>query len=191
MAFHTVVIDAGHGGHDRGGVPGQQASEKTLALDVALRVAEKMKASGVKVVMTRSDDTFISLDRRTAIGNAQASGTLFVSIHFNSAWRRGANGFETFYHLEKAAPVAARINRELEKVRQGEKRGAKQRGFYVLRKSRHAAVLVECGFLTNPAEAALCLQPSYREKLAEAIVKGIRGDVKSPDDRQLRGDGAP
>ena len=172
-AFQTIIIDAGHGGHDRGASPGQALCEKTLALDVAQRVAEKLRESGIKAVMTRSNDTFISLDRRVDIANAHTNA-LFVSIHFNSAWRRGAHGFETFYYHPRAEAIAVRVNDELETVRKGEDRGAKKRGFYVLRRSRIPAILVECGFLTNPQEAVLCQKASYREELAEAIVRGIK-----------------
>lgn len=168
----TVIIDAGHGGHDQGGIPGQRACEKALALDVANRLGNILKEEGVKTIMTRRDDVFVPLPQRVAVANAHP-GALFVSIHFNSGLRRGANGFETYFYNSKAAPVASNIYTELYRVRQGEKRGVKRRALYVLRKSRTPAVLVECGFLTNPQEAALCLTPAYREKLAQAIAKGI------------------
>ena len=172
-AYPTVVIDPGHGGHDRGGIPGQRACEKALALDVGKRLSEIMKENGVKTVLTRSDDTFIPLARRVAIGNAHPDA-LFVSIHFNSALRRGANGFETYYYNPKGGRVAVRVESELAKVRHGENRGVKRRPYYVLRKTRIPSVLVECGFLTNPGEAALCSKPEYRQSLARAIARGIR-----------------
>lgn len=173
-AFQTVVIDPGHGGHDRGGSPGQVACEKTLALDVAKRLRDLLNEEGMKTVMTRHDDTFIPLPQRTTIANAHPDA-LFVSIHFNSASRKSANGFETYYFTSKSARIAARVESELIRVRRGENRGVKRRPFYVLRNTRIPSVLVECGFLTNPGEATLCSQPAYRENLARAIAKGIRG----------------
>src|SRR4029453_10842238 len=63
----TVVIDAGHGGHDRGGIPGQRVAEKDMTLDVALRLRNVLSASGYRVVMTRSTDVFVPLAGRVAI----------------------------------------------------------------------------------------------------------------------------
>ena len=168
----TVVIDAGHGGFDRGGIPGQLACEKTLALDVALRLRGLLQEKGVRTVMTRSNDTFIPLPERAAIANAHRDA-LFVSIHFNSALRRGAEGFETYYYNNQAESVAARVEANLIALHPGENRGVKRRAYYVLRKTRIPAILAECGFLTNPEEAARCRQPEYRQKLALAIADAI------------------
>lgn len=179
FAFDMVVIDPGHGGHDRGGIPGQAACEKTLALDVALRLNAMLREQGVRTVMTRDDDTFISLPQRAAIANAHP-GALFVSIHFNSAIRRGADGTETYYYNRKAAAVATRIQKQLARVNGNENRGVKRRGYYVLRKTRIPAVLAECSFLTNPQEAARCQTAAYRQALAAAIYRGIKPSLPAP-----------
>ena len=171
-AFNTVVIDAGHGGHDRGGIPGQRIGEKDLTLDVARRLQNILQNDGMKTVMTRSDDTFIPLPQRSAIANAQHDA-IFVSIHFNSALRSGAAGIETYYYNSQAERVADRIQMGLMQVETGENRGVKRRAYYVLRKTRIPAVLAECGFLTNRNEGALCLQASHRQELASAIAKAI------------------
>ena len=177
--FSTVVIDAGHGGHDRGGIPGQRACEKDLALDVARRLRDILQQDGIKTVMTRPDDTFIPLPERTAIANAQRDA-LFMSIHFNSAIRRGADGVETYYYNPGAGRIAARIHEELMRVEPGENRGVKRRAYYVLRKTRGPAVLAECGFLTNPAEAALCQKAAHRQEMAQAIAKAIEATRQKP-----------
>ena len=75
----TVVIDAGHGGHDRGGSPGQRIPEKPYALDIARRLNSALRARGFRTVMTRRDDTFVPLPQRAAIANALASKAI-VSI---------------------------------------------------------------------------------------------------------------
>ena len=170
--FDTVVIDAGHGGHDRGGIPGQRVGEKELTLDVALRLRDLLQHDGLKTVMTRADDTFIPLPQRSAIANAQRDA-IFLSIHFNSALRGSAEGIETYYYNPAAASVAARVQSQLMHVEPGENRGVKCRGYYVLRKTRIPAVLAECGFLTNRNEAALCLTAAHRQELAGALAKAI------------------
>src|SRR5438477_13083926 len=87
----TVVIDAGHGGHDRGGIPGQRVAEKDMTLDVALRLRNILSANGYNVVMTRSTDVFVPLGGRVAIANSYRNA-VFVCIHFNATPRSGASG---------------------------------------------------------------------------------------------------
>lgn len=168
----TVVLDAGHGGHDRGGVPGDPYAEKVYTLDVAKRVRSRLQAAGYRVVMTRSDDTFIGLGERCNI--ASRAGGIFVSIHFNSAPRRGADGIETYYYSRKSAGLAAAIHPRLVRAAGTEDRRVRSRGYYVLRRNRLPAVLLECGFLTNPTEGRrIATSPEHRQRLADAIAAGI------------------
>src|SRR6266436_3164967 len=169
----TVVIDAGHGGFDRGGVPGQRISEKDKCLDVAQRLKRILLADGFRVIMTRDSDVFIPLGTRVAIAN-QYRGAVFVSIHFNCASRVGANGIETYYYRSDSASLAASIHRNVVSGAPTENRGIRRRGFYVLRRTSIPSVLVECGFLTNPTEGRLAQTTDYRQKLAEQIARGIR-----------------
>ena len=168
----TIVVDAGHGGYDRGGVPGQRISEKDKCLDVAQRLKRILQAQGYRVVMTRDSDVFIPLGTRCAIAN-NYRGASFVSIHFNCASRVGANGIETYYYRGDSAGLAASIHRNVVSISPSENRGIRRRGFYVLRKTAIPSVLVECGFLTNPTEGRLALSADYRQKLAEQIARGI------------------
>lgn len=169
----TIVLDPGHGGFDRGGVPGQRIGEKGMTLDVAQRLRRLLQADGYRVVMTRDSDVFIPLGVRTAIANAQRGAT-FVSIHFNSASRAGANGIETYYYRSDSASLAAGIHRNVVAMASSENRGIRRRGYFVLRRTTIPSVLVECGFLTNPGEGGNVLNASYRQQLAEAIERGIR-----------------
>src|SRR5215216_2148950 len=105
----TVVIDAGHGGHDRGGIPGQRVSEKDMTLDVARRLKKVLAASGYRVVMTRDSDVFVPLGTRVAIANSYADA-IFVSVHFNSAKRTGASGIETYFYDRESLPLASAIH---------------------------------------------------------------------------------
>jgi len=169
----TVVIDAGHGGYDRGGVPGQRISEKDKTLDVAQRLRRILVASGYRVIMTRDSDVFVPLPTRVAIANSYR-GAVFVSIHFNCASRVGANGIETYYYRGDSASLAQSIHRNVVSSAPSENRGIRQRGFYVLRRTAIPSVLVECGFLTNPTEGRLAQTGDYRERLAQQIARGIR-----------------
>jgi N-acetylmuramoyl-L-alanine amidase len=169
----TVVIDAGHGGHDRGGIPGQRVSEKEMTLDVSQRLRKVLEASGYRVVMTRNSDVFIPLGTRCAIANSYRNA-IFVSVHFNSATRRGASGIETYFYSRDSLSLASAIHHYVAGGAPSENRGVRRRGYYVLRRTKMPAVLVECGFLTNPTEAAYAQNASYRQKLAEAIAAGVR-----------------
>ena len=169
-----VVIDPGHGGYDRGGIPHQRIAEKVMTLDVSLRLRDILKKSGYRVVMTRDSDVFVSLPGRVAIANSYRDA-IFVCIHFNSATRSGANGIETYFYSKQSLPLASAIHYHVAGDAPTENRGVRRRGYYVLRKTRIPAVLVECGFLTNPTEARYAQSPKYRQKLAEDIARGIRG----------------
>jgi N-acetylmuramoyl-L-alanine amidase len=130
----TIIIDPGHGGIDRGGVPGQRISEKEMALDVSLRLRRILESSGYRVIMTRNSDVFIPLGTRTAIANSYRGAT-FVSVHFNSARRAGANGIETYYYRGDSAGLAASIHRNVVAIAPTENRGIRRRGYFVLRRT--------------------------------------------------------
>ncbi len=172
-ALSTVVLDAGHGGHDRGGVPGQRYAEKIYTLDVAQRIRNRLRAAGLRVVMTRSDDTFISLGTRCSIANRQRDA-VFVSIHFNSAPREGADGIETYYYSGKSAGLAAAIHSRVLRAAGTEDRHVRTRGYYVLRRTGIPAVLCELGFLTNGIEGSrIARSAAHRQSLADAVADGI------------------
>ena len=173
-ASTTVVIDAGHGGFDRGGIPRQRIPEKEMTLDVAQRLKALLAASGYHVVMTRDSDVFVPLATRVAIANSYQNG-IFVCIHFNSATRIGADGIETYFYSRDSLPLASAVHYFVAGGAPSPNRGVRRRGYYVLRKTKIPAVLVECGFLTNPNEGQYAQSPSYRQKLAEEIAAGVRG----------------
>src|SRR5438477_2379986 len=168
-----IVIDAGHGGFDRGGIPGQRVSEKTMTLDVAQRLRAVLIARGYRVVMTRDSDVFVPLGTRVAIANSYRDA-IFVCIHFNAARRGSANGIETYFYSSQSLPLASAIHYYVAGGAPTPNRGVRRRGFYVLRKTTIPAVLVECGFLTNATEANFAQSSAYQQKLAEEIGRGIR-----------------
>ena len=97
-----------------------------------------------------------------------------MSVHFNSAKRVGADGIETYFYGRDSLPLASAVHHFVAGGAPSPNRGVRRRGYYVLRRARVPAVLVECGFLTNPNEAAYISKSSYRQKLAEEIAAGIR-----------------
>lgn len=168
--FRTVVVDAGHGGIDRGARAVDGSLEKTYALDTAKRVEKGLRARGYRVIMTRKGDYFVPLPTRAAVSNRNR-GAVFVSIHYNWARRSGASGTETYYYNSKSYPLAANIQRELSKI--STNRGVKKARFHVLRNNTRPAALVELGFVSNPAELQRIKSAAYRQRLADAVVRGI------------------
>lgn len=173
--FDTVIIDAGHGGHDRGGVPGQRGiAEKTATLDTAFRLQRILRARGLRVIMTRTSDDFIPLGARTGATYRQdRRRTVFLSIHFNSAPREGARGIETYYYRGDSFGLASRLHQSLVANMGTDDRSLRRRPFYVIRRSDVPAVLCECGFLTNGEEESRIAGTTYRQRLAESLASGL------------------
>jgi N-acetylmuramoyl-L-alanine amidase len=170
--FDTVIVDAGHGGHDTGAKARFGANEKSLALDTARRLATTLRRNGLKVVETRTTDTFTTLEKRVAASNSRHNA-IFVSVHYNWARRPGAHGIEIFYLTRHSMRLSANILREVLKVYPTANRGIKQRGFYVLRNNRRPAVLCELGFVSNAAENRRLQDPATRQRLAQRLAAGI------------------
>jgi N-acetylmuramoyl-L-alanine amidase len=171
-SFGTVVVDAGHGGKDNGAYRKFGGAEKIATLDVATRLARKLRESDLKIVMTRSTDVFIPLEQRVAIENAQKN-SIFVSIHFNDSRRRGVHGFETYYHAANSYDLANRIQSKLMTIPHSANRGVHTANFRVLRLANYPAVLVECGFLSNRFEGGEARDSEYREALADRIAEAV------------------
>lgn len=200
----TVVIDAGHGGND----PGNQnrrlkLNEKTYTLDVARRLQRLLKAQGLRVVMTRTSDRAVDLDRRADMTN-KLGADLFISIHFNAFSGRDIAGTETYVmtpYRRQSSPQAERdermmrtkypanryddwnavlgfeVHRALISVLKSTDRGLKRFRYSVLRSVNCPAVLVEAAFLSNDAEGSKVATAAYRQRIAQAIASGVRQHV--------------
>lgn len=179
----VVVLDAGHGGEDFGthsvGQPIYQ--EKYLNLSTTQLVKSFLQQFGYKVIMTRTDDTFIPLDQRALFANEQ-NPRLFVSIHYNSAPSADAEGIEVFYYREdddksrvsqSKALAQSILNRTLENTN-AKSRGVKHGNYAVIRKTTMPAVLIEGGFLTNKEEMEKIKDGAYMKSLALGIAQGIQ-----------------
>src|SRR5437773_6922385 len=194
----TVVLDPGHGGHDKGALS-RYGSEKDFALDVARTLRPLLQAKGLRVIMTREGDYFVPLEVRAQIANA-ARDSIFVSIHFNATDRDpNATGFEIFSFTPRGAPstsddwltptaLSMQAGSEVDAQSMALSacvfhsllghipefdRGIKRARFAVLRLTRVPAVLVEGGFLTERGESKLIAMKDWRAKLAQAISIGI------------------
>jgi len=170
--FRTVVIDAGHGGHDKGGQWGR-VYEKHLALDTAVRLEGHLKALGYNTVMTRRSDYFISLPQRVAIGN-RYKNAIFVSIHYNYTWKQEVSGLETFYHGSESKRLAQFVQQGMLKRVRAVDRGAKFARYYVIRNSTNPSILVEGGFVSNRGERDRMKSAAFRESIARGVADGIQ-----------------
>lgn len=170
-AFRTVVIDAGHGGHDLGAAD-SLVYEKHINLDVARRLERALQELGFRTVMTRSRDEFIALDTRAAIANRHRDA-IFVSIHFNSSYKNQVSGIETFYRSSESKVLADLVQRELIRNIGAVNRGVKTANFAVLKKTRHPAILVEGGFVSNARERDALTDPRYRQLVADSVARCV------------------
>lgn len=166
-----VIIDPGHGGRDRGAVWGG-VRESDLNLKVALRVEKLLKSRGYSVTMTRRSDVFVGLDQRAGIANRYRDA-VFVSIHFNASKYTSVRGAETFYLGKKGRYLATSVQNHLVSGLSVRNRGCQYRKYAVLSQTACPAVLVECGFISNPGERSRCQTAWYQANAAKAIVDGI------------------
>ncbi len=170
-AFKTVVIDAGHGGNDRGGSWGK-VYESHLALDTAFRLERYLKMKGYKVVMTRRTDKYLSLKQRSTFAN-KYKNAIFVSVHINKASRTGATGIETFYYGSEGKKLGQAIQDKMVSKVKVQNRGLKYARFHVLRTTKIPAVLTEIGFVSNYGDRQRLKSGKYHNEIAKAIADGI------------------
>lgn len=196
----VIVLDPGHGGADNGTSGAQRQLEKHLALDWALRLQELLRTNGWKVVLTRTTDTNVPLAARVTAADL-VNADLFISLHFNSGHPNLTHaGIETYCLTPVGLPstltrnfednprqifpnnlfdrenvhYAFRLQRELIRATHANNGGVRRARFMgVLRGQTRPAVLIEGGYLSNPAEARLIATPAYRQKLAEAVARAL------------------
>lgn len=176
----VVVIDSGHGGNDEGAKGHKPyCEEKRLTLQTARLVKKYLTQLGYHVIMTRSADTYVSLDKRVEIAN-KAGAEIFVSIHFNSSRNPTAKGIEVFFcegssHVRNTSSrkLASSVLTHLIRRTQSVSRGIKKGNFYVIRETNMPAILVEGGFISNPEERARLKDPEHVDKIARAVANGV------------------
>ncbi len=215
LKLQRVVLDPGHGGHDVGTHGPSGLYEKDLVLDISQRLAKLLQDRlGSQVLLTRNDDSFVSLEGRTKIAN-DFKADLFLSIHANSSPVKSVTGVETYYlnfttsrtaldlaarenaaaessifdlkdvlekialkdKIDESREFATRLQNSLYTLTKGSaasrNRGVKKAPFVVLIGAEMPSVLAEIGFLTNAKDEALMRKDEHRQKIAEALYKGI------------------
>ncbi len=217
-----VVLDAGHGGSDPGALgylmteeekkaydealeseepiiatmkagTGKKYNEKDIALSVTKKVQEYLEAKGIKVIMTRTGDTYPTLDARPDLANEKGA-VIFVSIHLNSTTAEvtAAEGIEVYYSTQNNSDDIELTSKDLAKEILAEatgETGAKSRGvktgnLLVNRKCMMPSALIELGFMNNPYELERLITDEYQDKLAKGISNAIASswsDVEIPD----------
>jgi N-acetylmuramoyl-L-alanine amidase len=178
-----VVIDAGHGGQDLGTVAPSKPTlnEKNLNLATAKMLQVFLQQMGFKTLLTRGNDTFVTLDNRAEIANNLAAD-LFISVHYNSAPSVKAEGIEIFYYesdqdknrSDTSKRLAENILKKMINNSKAKSRGVKHGNLAVIKKTKMPAVLIEGGFLTNENELKKLRDPSYIKDLAWSIAQGIQ-----------------
>lgn len=171
-----VVIDAGHGGTDVGATSGG-IYEKDITLDVAKRVETLLKQKGYQVVMTRPNDTYVSLKERVDISNNN-NPDIFVSVHVNSSVRPEITGVETHYYHQESMSLAQTVHSSLASAVKSPNRGLFKSKFYVINHTTVPAILVEIGFISNSGEREQLVGESRKQATAKAIADGIQNYFK-------------
>ena len=196
-AVRTVILDAGHGGHDSG-AKGPLGSEKDAALDVVLHAKKLLEESGYNVRMTRMTDVFIQLENRPAMANKYPNA-IFVSVHFNKSNVGGASGIETYALAPRGVPsmdeehlsysdykpypghlrdsentaLATAMHSSLLRHLRLYDRGIKRARFLVIRDIVIPGVLLEGGFMNHPFDSRQIAGTAYRDAFARAILEGV------------------
>lgn len=169
-----IVLDAGHGAKDPGakGVTGKL--EKDFNLAIVLKTAELLKReSGIDVVLTRSDDTYLELRERAAVANG-LNADMFISVHANASTNASVSGTETYYQRDGSKALAGIMQKYLVQATGLSNRGVRYGNFHVIRETKMPAVLLEAGYLSNRGDEALLYTEATQNKIAEGIVKGIK-----------------
>jgi len=176
----TVLIDAGHGGFDVGAVGVSGVQEQLLNLEIARALERELELRGIPCTMTRSEEGALGKSKsedmanRTAIIRQSTAG-LMVSIHMNSfAQDSTVSGPQVFYQegSTRGERLASMVQAKLNAL--GGKRSHSANDLMVLRAGQAPAILVECGFISNPEEEAQLQDKAYQKKLVAAIADGLQ-----------------
>lgn len=197
LAGRVIGLDPGHGAIDSGAThPDSPLPEKAIALDVALRLGRQIRKAGGRAVLTRTEDKESDLPDREELQRradlARAGGAeLFLSLHVDANGDSSAFGGQVYYHPSSAQGkrLAEILQVELVRLQPDNFRQAGAQAFYLLSCTKVPAVVVELGFISNPGDRRNLNDPAYRERLAEAIRRGLETYLASSNARPPLGEG--
>lgn len=178
----TIVIDAGHGGSEKGAIGCLGDEEKDINLKIALELADKLKQTGANVVMTRECDGNVSLDDRINIAKKN-DANIFISIHLNSIPDIPMNvhknkGTSVYYFNPNSKALAESLEHSIPKSAGTRKDGVRTASFAVIRPYNYIGVLIETAYMTNPNDSVLYNSPDFAQKVSDGILYGISQFVK-------------
>ncbi|MHC0035795.1 SH3 domain-containing protein [Pseudoneobacillus sp. C159] len=174
----VIVLDPGHGGGDNGTTGARGTLEKELTLRTALLLYDKLRAAGANVILTRTNDTYFSLRSRVSTAQYHRADA-FLSIHYDSILDRSVRGMTTYYYHGFQRPLAEAIHGATLSQTNLKDRGARFGDYHVIRENSQKAVLIELGYLSNPAEEATVTSPAFQEMAATGIFNGLAKYFKS------------
>lgn len=168
----TIIVDPGHGGRDNGTTGTRGTLEKALTIQTSLLLSNKLQAAGANVILTRTYDTYLSLNSRVRTSQYHGADA-FISIHYDSINDRSVRGTTSFYYHSYQKKLATVLHSSIVQSTKLKNRGARFGDYHVLRENKQKAVLLELGYLSNPAEEALVSTAQYQERAAEGIYQGL------------------
>lgn len=175
LAEATIVIDPGHGGTDPGAISADESIyEKNIALQTAKILRDRLVAAGANVIMTRTNDSSVSLSDRAAVSN-QYNADLFISLHYDSREiPNTGSGTTTYYYSDKDYPLAQFINSFLTKQVPLPNNGVNYGNFQVLRDNQRPALLFELGYMNNDLDVQYINNPTYQSAVADSIFQALQ-----------------
>lgn len=171
----VIVLDAGHGGKDPG-ASGSTTIEKMLNLETVSKIVPLLEKEGAIVILTRNEDFYLTLQERVDLSHLYDADA-FISVHYNTASSKSANGIMTFYNTKKnskSASLANYVQTELIKTTKLKNQGSRSNSFYVIKNNKKPAILLELGFISNPSEEKKVSTISYQQNAANGVVNGLK-----------------
>ncbi|REK67307.1 MAG: N-acetylmuramoyl-L-alanine amidase [Cohnella sp.] len=171
---YTIVLDAGHGGSDPGAISITKKKEKDFNLAVILKLRDLLAADPrLKVVLTRSDDSYPTLADRANLANS-LKADLFLSVHANSSTSSSANGSETYYTRDASKAFAETVHKYAVSATGLKDNGVRKSSLYVTRETTMPAVLYEAGYLSNASDESKLYTEAFQNKLAQGLATAIK-----------------
>lgn len=163
----TIVLDPGHGGKDPGATSASDITEAEIVYNIAEKLRDRLEENGAKVVFTRGEDEFVSLDGR------KKKGDIFISLHSDAMDDPSITGFTTYYTYPNQKEFAESMNASLDKYSYFHNRGNHEYNYQVIWQLDYPAVLIELGYLSNRFDDHAITEESYQDRMTEGILEGI------------------